>query len=1036
MRYVLPILLSLSGVLSAASSVHALPDPVEWWTSKSDEYIWDWIPDVEVRGIAHRPWGCPICGKKIFENRGHYPWIWHPDRPYKVECPICRQRFPTNDYQKWMLGGRKEKLNTRQQYVDDGEGYVGPDGVRYPFVRYAIGMAYKECVWRWALGTSWGSTGVSRLARAYARTGDEKYAHKCVVILARVATEYPKLNPDRPDNLTLKEVRKIEYRRPRVRMAGTIGGDQRECYYLRNVVGAYRKIYPYISKGCDPDLRRFLAAKGVADVDRLIKWDLIHEMFLGALEGKFASGLGLQGLYRVLIPSAQDWDMHDPSKGVTTEYVIEWILRDGPRPLEHMLCNDFDRDGLNHLPGLGYQFGEGLRQVVPLAELLKSAGVDLYAQPRVREIIRAPVKTAVAGRWYPSTGDGGKWSGYRADSQWQSKWLGPLLAATGDPLLAQALANSPEGVGSYADQVEEVTARFGREIALPSRNYPIFGMAILESGKGDFRRGLTCYYGGALGHCHFDRLTLSVFNRRGPVTPDLGYPHMSAPDRWRWTGNTAAHNTVVVDACKQENLEPGHLTMFAVTPTVKGVTVDGKIAYRGVVSKYNRTLVWVDIDGKNSYLVDVFRVAGGSQHDYSLHGAGREVTVTGVELARQERGTLAGPDVAFAEQYDDDGPVTGEGYRYRGSGYQYLVNVERGPAKEGLVATWNHWKEKTPSLRVHVPRGAAEQVLFADGLPPFGKPEEALRYMFLRNGSCPPHNRQYSDKKRVAPIGKRQSTFVTVLEPLLDETFIDRVERISDVKGTNDTDVALAIKRTDGATDLLICLGVASEVTARDMAFAGRIGLCTMGDDGKASRLALLDGRSMSCRGSSIGNVAPSEGIVRTVDYGAMTVTVSEKLPEEGALAGRTIVFSIPPRTTSFVIESVRTVDGGSRVKLRGIDASVYRSEVAAVDDEAATVTLSSPVGILHRGSGLAGMRLWNENGSLGLRIKRFCPGEGNPNPRSPFGGTAYVERGHSLEAAFRDLNGDGRTLAGVCEFGPGDQYRIASTAYLGQEHQ
>ena len=277
---------------------------------------------------------------------------------------------------------------------------------------------------------------------------------------------------------------------------------------------------------------------------------------------------------------------------------------------------------------------------------------------------------------------------------------------------------------------------------------------------------------------------------------------------------------------------------------------------------------------------------------------------------------------------------------------------------------------------------------------------------------------------------------MTVLEPLLGEPFIDRIERISDVKGPNDTDVAIAIKRTDGATDLLVCLEVASEATVRDMVLAGRIGLCTIGDDGMASRLALLDGSSLSYGDASIGNVAPSEGVARSVDCDGMTVTVSEKLPVGDALAGRTIVFSIPPRTTSFVIESVRAVDDGSCVQLRGIDATVYRSEVAAVDERAGTVALSSPIGILHRGNGLAGMRLYNENRSLGLRIKRFRVGEGNPRPRSPFGGTAYVERRQSLEAAFRDFDGDGRTLACVCEFGPGDRYHITSTAYVGKAHQ
>ena len=42
------------------------PKPGEWWTSKSDQYIWEWFPDLTIRGIEHETWGCPICGTKVF----------------------------------------------------------------------------------------------------------------------------------------------------------------------------------------------------------------------------------------------------------------------------------------------------------------------------------------------------------------------------------------------------------------------------------------------------------------------------------------------------------------------------------------------------------------------------------------------------------------------------------------------------------------------------------------------------------------------------------------------------------------------------------------------------------------------------------------------------------------------------------------------------------------------------------------------------------------------------------------------------------
>jgi len=1004
-------------------SAFALPDAVKWWVGKSDQQIWEWIPDLKIHGMAHGTWGCPVCGKKIFDHRGHYPWIWHPDRPYKVKCPICKRVFPSNDYHKWMLGGRREKLDTTQKYVDDGNGYVGPDGVRYVFIEYAMGECYKMCIWKWAL-----HSGAPRLAAKYAKTGDEAFANKCAVILAKVATQYPRLNADRPDNLTLDQIKKLPYVKPSQGRLATIAGYQREAGTLSLILEAYRKIYTYLEKGGDPELKRFLAGKSINDVRSLIEWDLCHELILGALEGNFVSGNGATGLHASLAQAALAWDMHDPARGATTGYLLDWILHAGPICVDEWMQNGFDRDGFNATPSFGYQFGGGVMQVAPLAQILKTAGVDLYRYPRIREIIRAPIKPVVAGKWYPTMGDAGHWKGFEAGRYWRSEWMGPLLAASGDPLIAKALANSPRGQGQYGKKVAEVINRVGKEIEWTSRNFSTLGLAIVESGSGDFRRGLSCYYGGTTAHGRFDRLNFNLFNSRGPLTPGLGYPHMSSPERHEWTANTASHNTVVVDARKQVNREPGHLNTLRVTPTVQAVEIDGNVAYRGIVSQYKRSLVFVDVDEKNSYLIDIFRVAGGSQHDYSLHGGSGNVTIEGIELDAQKGGTLAGPDVKFRERYDCDAG------NYRGSGYQYLFSVEKGCCeKAGFVVTWDHWKGKTPFLRVHVPRGTAEQALFASGLPPFGSTDDALRYMFLRNGSCPPRNQQHKNGKRVFAAGDLQSTFVTVLELLYDAPFITSVERVSGVKGMRNTDVALSITRDDGTTDLLVCLETPSEVRVREMTLQGRIGLCTVGADGRTLRLALLDGNSLSIGESSATVTGSNNGIVTSVDYESMTLTVPEKLLPADQVVGKTIIFSIPPRTTTFVIDSVQPVPEGSLVHLRDVDAIILRSKVEKVDNRCNAVILNSPISILNAGRGMAGMRLWNEDRSVNVRIRSFDTRWDPNSPWPPFGGTAYVEGGHDLETAFRDLDGDGRVLAYVCEFGPGDRYSIGRTAYLEQ---
>ena len=1015
------VYLTLVSFLSSAGLLHAeeLPNAPEWWISKSDQYIWDWIPDLKIHGVAHEIRGCPICGEKIFESRGHFPFLWHPDRPYKIQCPVCERLFPTNDYQQWMLDGRKKKLDTTQKYVDDGNGYLAPDGTRFPFIKYAIGEGYKQCIWSWVL--SW--QGLPGLGGMYAQTGKEIYAHKAAVIMARIATEYPKLNADRPDDLTLEQVRQLKYERPPQMRLATIGGPQVEALYLVNVLKPYMRIKPYLKKGGDAELRKFLAVKGINDVKTLIEQDLCHELILGGLEGNFSGNI--LKLKRVMAQAAQYWDMHDPSRGATTEYILQWVRQEGPHSLEEWLYNHLDRDGFTCTEGLGYNFKLGLQPLTPLISVLKDTGINLYQEPRIREAMRAPTKVVVAGKWTPSIGDGGGPKGDKAGGFWSPKMIGPAFEDYGDPLLAQALANYEDGPGKYTDKVEKVIEKIGREMKWTSRNYPVFGLAIFESGAGKNRRGLTCYYGGTTAHGHNDRLTISLFNQRGPVIPDLGYPQMDNPERYGWTSNTSSHNTVVVDAQRQTTREPGHLNLFSVAPSAQALEVDGRISYRGIVSKYRRTLIYVDTDEANSYLVDVFRVEGGSQHDYSVHGASADVLVSGIKLSRQAGGTLAGPDIRYLDYYDDQR----KSQDYQGSGFQYLFNVASGSAGDGLVARWNHWKNPKPFLRVHVPSGVAEKAMFADGIPPFGKKEDALRYLFLRNGNCPPYNQQFDgNRRRVFPVGNLKSTFVTILEPIDNEAFIEAVKTIPRTESIGSGDAALQIHRKDGIIDTIICLEKSHAVNVGEIRMQGRIALCSR-KGGQPVRMALLDGVSMQAGKKSLSITYPLEGTVRSVDYKKMAVTVTDKLPAGDRLAGKTIVFFTPPRSTSFVIDSVETVPNGSRILLRGTDAIACRAKVSKVIQSENKLMLNSAISILNAGSALAGMRLCNDDRSCEVRIRRFSTRWGPTSSWPPFGGDVFVDEGADLEKAFAPKEGQKVAWATVYEFGSSDRYRICESA-------
>ncbi len=98
---------------------------------------------------------------------------------------------------------------------------------------------------------------------------------------------------------------------------------------------------------------------------------------------------------------------------------------------------------------------------------------------------------------------------------------------------------------------------------------------------------------------------------------------------------------------------------------------------------------------------------------------------------------------------------------------------------------------------------------------------------------------------------------------------------------------------------------------------------------------------------------------------------------------------------------------------------------------EKGTVTRNSAISIPPPGPARGEMRLNNEGGCGGVRIKRFDRRWDPNSPWPPFGGTAHVEGGHDLQRAFADHDGDGKVMAWVYEFGPGDRYRLVRGAYL-----
>jgi hypothetical protein len=278
------------------------------------------------------------------------------------------------------------------------------------------------------------------------------------------------------------------------------------------------------------------------------------------------------------------------------------------------------------------------------------------------------------------------------------------------------------------------------------------------------------------------------------MTPDLGYPDTMNDFNagiYTWSKTTIAHNTVTVDARRQEANPAGTLRFFSDGPFARAVSVDAPGSYPQTTA-YRRTLVMVDVPGSNvgaalrrdqsaesrrkaaptpepveadrGYVVDFFDVAGGHQHDYSLHGPPGTFTVPReVKLTRPARGTLAGEKVALGELYDD--PVRGAkdfkgSFRYyEGSGFQHLFNVQhirRG--EEFFLAQYAHAQDPAAQLRMRILPQPGQELILADAHVSPVKHPELIKYLIAR---------------RVGPADQPlESHFVSVLEPFNVQPFL------------------------------------------------------------------------------------------------------------------------------------------------------------------------------------------------------------------------------------------------------------------------
>ena len=237
------------------------------------------------------------------------------------------------------------------------------------------------------------------------------------------------------------------------------------------------------------------------------------------------------------------------------------------------------------------------------------------------------------------------------------------------------------------------------------------------------------HFSGSHGHAHHDPLNLTYWAGGRELVSDLGYTHTIYR---RYSGSSAAHNVVIVDEqdCstggrelpwtgEMRVWEPGGALAQAVSVNQPGMAPG--------TSRYQRTVVLVSRPDAPAYVVDLFDVEGGSQHDWLLRGNADADQIATSPLETAALGhSLLGPDRVMAPYINEGGASTvavgaenasvavEEGQETQYNVYGLLRDL-RGVATDGDFTATFAFEEDGPPLTVIMLGAPGSEYFLATG---------------------------------------------------------------------------------------------------------------------------------------------------------------------------------------------------------------------------------------------------------------------------------------------------------------------------------
>ena len=326
--------------------------------------------------------------------------------------------------------------------------------------------------------------------------------------------------------------------------------------------------------------------------------------------------------------------------------------------------------------------------------------------------------------------------------------------------------------------------------------------------------------------------------------PEMGYPEYmdsEAPATGGWTTHTVCHATVEVDAHRQAVSVFGDLHAFVETEGVRlmDASCEDTYKYQGI-DRYRRTLLLIDLPDESGYVVDVFRVRGGQQHDYLFHGPPVAVDIEGVSLSDPAEGTLAGTDVTFGQVTEGVTP-----YAPENNDYQYLFNVRQAGWQGRVDARWTVPNQGT--FGVNFLSDVGETLLLTDGYPrPSSKSLSPMPFIVRR---------------RIPTVEDPESRFISI--------FGVNQQIQAEYLPVTGSDSVIALRISCGVWEnwVLMTLLPDGHVQVGDVSLRGMIGIWRR-RDGQPVWGTLIGGTRMKAEGVKVYFTLPKTTLFKSLETG------------------------------------------------------------------------------------------------------------------------------------------------------------------------